>query len=302
MRNFEEARLKALNFTIKPTVVVPCPYDKNILEALIMVQENGIANIIVIGNKNRVDSIIDQYDLDFRYETFIEIDEDLLAIEEAYKLLINHGADIIMKGLVQTKDFMRILLSNKDFMESKLLTHVAIYEVPSLNRLLFVSDPSIVVEPTIYQKKVIIDNALELMDSLNIENPKVAIISSTEVLNEKVKSSVDAVEITKMYTENNKAAIYGPLAIDNAISREASKLKKIENLVAGNADLLIMPNLDAGNIFCKGLTYIGNIESAGVVMGAKKPIVLTSRSANPKEKFNSIIISCLMVDKKYKKL
>ncbi|MBU5255545.1 phosphate acyltransferase [Tissierella praeacuta] len=302
MRNFEEARLKALNFTIKPTVVVPCPYDKNILEALIMVQENGIANIILIGNKNRVDSIIDQYDLDFRYETFIEIYEDLLAIEEAYKLLITHGADIIMKGLVQTKDFMRILLSNKDFMESKLLTHVAIYEVPSLNRLLFVSDPSIVVEPTIYQKKVIIDNALELIDSLDMERPKVAIVSSTEVLNEKVKSSVDAVEITKMYVENNKATIYGPLAIDNAISREASKLKKIESLVAGNADLLIMPNLDAGNIFCKGLTYIGNIESAGVVMGAKKPIVLTSRSANPKEKFNSIIISCLMVDKKYKKL
>ncbi len=302
MRNFEEARLKALNFTIKPTVVVPCPYDKNILEALIMVQENGIANITLIGNRNRVDSIIDQYDLDFRYETFIEIDEDLLAIEEAYKLLINHGADIIMKGLVQTKDFMRILLSNKDFMESKLLTHVAIYEVPSLNRLLFVSDPSIVVEPTIYQKKVIIDNALELMDSLDMESPKVAIVSSTEVLNEKVKSSVDAVEITKMYIEDNKATIYGPLAIDNAISREASKLKKIESLVAGNADLLIMPNLDAGNIFCKGLTYIGNIESAGVVMGAKKPIVLTSRSANPKEKFNSIIISCLMVDKKYKKL
>lgn len=302
MRNFEEARLKALNFTIKPTVVVPCPYDKNILEALIMVQENGIANIILIGNRNRVDSIIDQYDLGFRYETFIEIDEDLLAIEEAYKLLINHGADIIMKGLVQTKDFMRILLSNKDFMESKLLTHVAIYEVPSLNRLLFVSDPSIVVEPTIYQKKVIIDNALELIDSLDMESPKVAIVSSTEVLNEKVKSSVDAVEITKMYIENNKATIYGPLAIDNAISREASKLKKIESLVAGNADLLIMPNLDAGNIFCKGLTYIGNIESAGVVMGAKKPIVLTSRSANPKEKFNSIIISCLMVDKKYKKL
>lgn len=302
MRNFEEARLKALNFTIKPTVVVPCPYDKNILEALIMVQENGIANIILIGNKNRVDSIIDQYDLDFRYETFIEIDEDLLAIEEAYKLLITHRADIIMKGLVQTKDFMRILLSNKDFMESKLLTHVAIYEVPSLNRLLFVSDPSIVVEPTIYQKKVIIDNALELIDSLDMESPKVAIVSSTEVLNEKVKSSVDAVEITKMYVENNKATIYGPLAIDNAISREASKLKKIESLVAGNADLLIMPNLDAGNIFCKGLTYIGNIESAGVVMGAKKPIVLTSRSANPKEKFNSIIISCLMVDKKYKKL
>ncbi|WP_313755609.1 phosphate acyltransferase [Tissierella sp.] len=302
MRNFEEARLKALNFTIKPTVVVPCPYDKNILQALIMVQENGFANIVLIGNKNRVDSIIDEYDLDFRHETFIEIDEDLLAIEEAHSLLINHKADIIMKGLVQTKDFMRILLSNKDFMESKLLTHVAIYEVPSLNRLLFVSDPSIVVEPTIHQKKVIIDNALELMDSLNMESPKVAIISSTEVLNEKVKSSVDAVELTKMYTENNKAAIYGPLAIDNAISREASKLKKIENLVAGNADLLIMPNLDAGNIFCKGLTYIGNIASAGIVLGAKKPIVLTSRSASPKEKFNSIIISCLMVNKKYKKL
>lgn len=298
MNNFEEALKIAQGFTIKPTIVVPCPYDRNILEALRMVQETNIANIIPIGNKDKVDAIIREYDLDFRYETFIQIDDDLSSIEKAYSLLTSDKADIIMKGIVQTKDFMRVLLSNKDFIKRKLLTHVAIYDVPSLNRLLFVSDPSIMIEPTVDQKKVIIDNAIELLDSLDILRPKVAVISSSEVSNEKIKSSVDAIEIMKLYGKSySKANIYGPLAIDNAISMEASKLKKIDNSVAGNADLLIMPSLDAGNIFCKGLTYIGNIESAGIVMGAIKPIVLTSRSASPREKFNSITISCLIANK-----
>lgn len=298
MKNFQEALKIVQEFTIKPTIVVPCPYDKNILEALILVQESNIANIIIIGNKHKVDAIIQDYDLEFSYETFIEMDDDLSSIEKAYSLLTSDKADIIMKGIVQTMDFMRVLLSNKDFIKRKLLTHVAIYNVPSLNRLLFVSDPSILIEPTINQKKIIIDNAIELLDSLDIQNPKVAVISSTEISNEKIKSSVDALEIMKLYSKNDsKGIIYGPLAIDNAISIEASELKKIDNPVAGNADLLIMPNLDSGNIFCKGLTYIGNIESAGIVVGANKPIVLTSRSASPREKFNSITISCLIANK-----
>lgn len=298
MKNFKEALKIAEDSKIKPTMVVPCPYDKNILEALTMVQKSNIANIITIGDKAKIDAIIKDYDLEFNNESLIERIGDLSAIEKAYSLLADDKADIIMKGIVQTKDFMKIILSDKDFIKRKLLTHVAIYDVTSLDRLLFVSDPSIMIEPSVGQKIVIIDNALELLLDLDIKNPKIAIISSTEIPNEKIISSLDALEIMEFYENKDfKASIYGPLAIDNAISIEASKLKNIDSDVAGNADLLIMPNLDAGNIFCKGLSYIANIESAGIVMGANKPIVLTSRSASPKEKFNSIVISCLLAHK-----
>lgn len=298
MKNFREIQNKALKSDRKPKLVVPCPYDKNILIALNMVQKNNVANIILIGNKNRIDKILDYNKIDFEYEAIIEIEDEVSAIEKSYSLIVNNKADIIMKGIVQTKDFMTALLSNKDFIKRKLLTHISIYELPVLNKLLFVSDPSIIIEPTIEQKEIIIDNALDLLDYLEIEYPKVAIVSSTETVNKKIRSSVEALSITEKYANNNKnAIIYGPLAIDNAVSAESANFKKIDSPVAGNADLLIMPNLDAGNIFCKGLTYIGALESAGIVMGATKPIVLTSRSANPKEKFNSILVACIISNK-----
>lgn len=295
MKDFREVQNKALEIDIKPKLVVPCPYDKNILTALDMVQKNNVANIILIGNKSKIDEILDYNKIDFEYEDFIQIKDEVKAIEKAYSLIVNDKVDIIMKGIVQTKDFMAVLLSNKEFIKRKLLTHIAIYELPKLNKLLFVSDPSIIIEPTIEQKEIIIENALDLLDCMDIRYPKVAIVSSTETVNKKVRSSVDAISITQKYANSDKnAIIYGPLAIDNAISAEAANLKKINSAVAGNADLLIMPSLDAGNIFCKGLTYIGKLESAGIVMGATKPIVLTSRSASPKEKFNSILVACII--------
>lgn len=298
MNSFKEIIDHASNTIKKPTLVVACPYDNNILNALSMAQDKRLAKIVIIGDKEKVDSILYENNIKFEYESFINIESDLLAIRESYNMILDGKADIIMKGIVQTKDFMSVLLSEKSFLKRKLLTHVAIYDIHSLNKLIFVSDPSIMIDPTVEQKKIIVDNAIELLNSLEIKNPKVAIISSTEVPNQNIKSSIDAIELMNMYKESdNNFEIYGPLGIDNAISKEASLLKKIDSQVGGNADLLIMPNLDAGNIFCKGLTYIGKINSAGIVMGAYNPIILTSRSASSAEKLNSIAIACMMTKK-----
>lgn len=295
MKSFNDIQLKVSRLKTKPKLIVACPYDKNTLMALSMAQSKNIVDVIVVGSKSKIIHLLNEFNIDVMFTGFLEIESDDVAVEESYRMLMSGKADIIMKGLVSTNKYMSVLLSNKGFVKRKLLTHVAIYEVPSLSRLIFVSDPSIMIEPTVAQKKIIVDNSIDLLKYFEIERPKVAIISSTEVSNQKIRSSVDAIELMNLYSDVDNIDIYGPLGLDNAISEEASKIKEINSEVGGNADLLIMPNLDAGNILCKGLTYIGGIESAGIVMGANNPIILTSRSASENEKLNSITVASLII-------
>lgn len=299
MKNFKEMIAKAKNIENKPRIAIACPYDKNILEALGRIQREGIGDVILLGDRDKVDSIKEKYNIEMDPMDFIKSESDIQALKKSYAMVMEGQADIIMKGMVQTKDFMRTILSNKKFMKNKLLTHTVAFDIPSRDKLLFVTDPSIMTEPTLDQKKVILDNAVELLQYLGIEEPKVAIISSVEVPNEAIKSSMDGSELMELQKKDSiwNAQVYGPLAIDNAVSKEAAKLKNINSEVAGNADLLLMPNLDAGNIFCKGLVYIGEFETGGIVMGAHKPIVLTSRSAGVDERFNSICIACVLAEK-----
>lgn len=299
MKNFKEMIAKAKNIENKPRIAIACPYDKNILEALGRIQREGIGDVILLGDRDKVDSIKEKYNIEMDPMDFIKSESDIQALKKSYAMVIEGQADIIMKGMVQTKDFMRTILSNKKFMKNKLLTHTVAFDIPSRDKLLFVTDPSIMTEPTLDQKKIILDNAVELLQYLGIEEPKVAIISSVEVPNEAIKSSMDGSELMELQKKDSiwNAQVYGPLAIDNAVSKEAAKLKNINSEVAGNADLLLMPNLDAGNIFCKGLVYIGEFDTGGIVMGAHKPIVLTSRSAGADERFNSICIACVLAEK-----
>ena len=299
MKNFKEMIAKAKNIENKPRIAIACPYDKNILEALGRIQREGIGDVILLGDRDKVDSIKEKYNIEMDPMDFIKSESDIQALKKSYAMVIEGQADIIMKGMVQTKDFMRTILSNKKFMKNKLLTHTVAFDIPSRDKLLFVTDPSIMTEPTLDQKKIILDNAVELLQYLGIEEPKVAIISSVEVPNEAIKSSMDGSELMELQKKDSiwNAQVYGPLAIDNAVSKEAAKLKNINSEVAGNADLLLMPNLDAGNIFCKGLVYIGEFDTGGIVMGAYKPIVLTSRSAGVDERFNSICIACVLAEK-----
>lgn len=299
MKNFKEMIAKAKNIENKPRIAIACPYDKNILEALARIQREGIGDVILLGDRDKVDSIKEKYNIEMDPMDFIKSESDIQALKKSYAMVMEGQADIIMKGMVQTKDFMRTILSNKKFMKNKLLTHTVAFDIPSRDKLLFVTDPSIMTEPTLDQKKIILDNAVELLQYLGIEEPKVAIISSVEVPNEAIKSSMDGSELMELQKKDSiwNAQVYGPLAIDNAVSKEAAKLKNINSEVAGNADLLLMPNLDAGNIFCKGLVYIGEFETGGIVMGAHKPIVLTSRSAGVDERFNSICIACVLAEK-----
>lgn len=299
MKSFKEIILKVKSMKEKPKIVVPCPYDVNILESLNMIQEENIGDVVLVGDKEKIDLIKEKNNLNIKSMALIEKESDIDSLKESYSMIEKNKAHIIVKGKVQTKDFMNTILSDKRFIKNELLTHISIFHIPSQDKLLFVSDPSIIVEPTLEQKKVILDNALELLEYMEVENPKIAIISSVEIPNKAIKSSIDGINLMKLQEKYRRwnAEIHGPLAIDNAVSKEAAMLKNIDSKVAGDADLLLMPNLDSGNIFCKGLVYIGGLESASIVMGAYRPIVLTSRAAGVKERFNSICIACLLANK-----
>lgn len=299
MKSFEQVISAAKNSSEKPRIIAACPYDQETIDALNMAFQDDLCRIIVVGEKDKMQGLILDKNKDGHKIEIIEVSGETFALEEAYKNLLMGYAHIFMKGLVQTKEFMKVLLSDKNFITSDLLTHISIFYVPHLDKLLFVTDPSIVIEPTVEQKIVVIRNAVELAVCLGIENPKVAVVSSTEQINTKIKSSYDAEKLTRLFEQEKKFSghVYGPLALDNAVSMEAAEIKKIDHVVAGNADILVMPDLDAGNILAKGLTYLGNLESAGVVVGARSPIVLTSRSANAKERYNSISVTCIAAAK-----
>lgn len=205
-------------------------------------------------------------------------------------------ADIPMKGLLQTAEFLHAIL-DKEFglvPENGLISEVSVCEFNQ--RLIIISDCAINILPDLDTKKKIIDNAVSLAHKLGIDVPKVALLAPVEVVNSAIPVTVEAAILTKMGQRKQikGAIIDGPLALDNAISEEAAMHKGIESDVAGKADILIVPDLMSGNIMHKTLTYFAHIPSAGTVVGANCPIIMTSRTDPPDEKFNSIMVALLM--------
>ncbi len=284
---------KAIENKKKKILSVACPYDRNILSAISEACMKDVVKVKMFGDKSKIIKIIKEYKINIKDFEIIHLESDEEALVESFKLIVNKKADIFMKGIVETKLFMSIILSERSLLKSSLLTHVSIYELRNFEKLLFVSDPSILIEPSVEDKKIIIENSIEILKALGIGKPKVGIISCAEKSNPKIKSSVDALELSDYYKNDGRFNILGPIGIDIAVNNNAAAIKKVDSPVAGDVDLMVMPNLDAGNIFCKGLTYIGGFDSAGIVLGAKYPIILTSRSASIKEKYNSILLSSI---------
>lgn len=223
-------------------------------------------------------------------------------IQEAAEMgaeLIREGeADIIMKGRLQTADFLRPLLAKERGLiePEKILSHVAVVALPGRNRLTLISDPAISIQPDLEAKIKIIDNAVQLARILGYHPPKVAVLSALEVVNPKIPSSIDADQLEKMSQTNRwgDTLVSGPLALDNALSMESADTKGINDEVAGQADILIVPDLVSGNFLYKSFSIVSLYPAAGVVVGAKMPIILTSRADLPETKVNSIALACYM--------
>lgn len=283
------------------TVSVACCQDKDVLVAVENARKENIVNAILVGDIEKTKQIADEIGMDLNNYELIDIKDLSEASLKAVELVSSGKAHMVMKGLVDTSIILKAVLNKEVGLRTgNVLSHVAVFDIEGYDRLFFVTDAAMNLAPDINGKKQIIENACELVRALDIEEPKVALICAKEKVNPKMKDTVEAKELEDMYLrgEIKGCIVGGPFALDNAVSEEAAKHKGINHPVAGKADILVVPDIEAGNVLYKSITYFAKCENAGLIVGAKAPIILTSRADSDKTKLNSIALGVLAATKK----
>lgn len=298
MINKLEDLLKKAQQGDKVKLAVAAGQDKDVLEAVIRAHNLNIIEPILVGDKAQMEKIIKGLGEDTALFTIINKEDIREAALEAVSLVSTGQADFVMKGLLDTSSLLRAVL-NKDvgLRGEKLLSHVMIFEIPAYNKLLLITDGGMNIEPDLQMKKEIIDNAILVSRALGNKIVKVACLSASEQVNEKISSSVHASQLKEMGMEGifgKEVYVEGPIAFDLAISKRAARIKKFKSPVAGEADILLVASIEVGNSLGKSLTYMANAKSAGIVMGARAPIVLTSRADCAQTKLYSIALGSLV--------
>ena len=281
-------------------IAVAVAQDIEVLSAVNDAKDLGIANAILVGDKDEIAEAAKDCGVDINKFAVIDIKEKNEACRKAVELVSTGKAHIVMKGLVDTSLILKAVLDEKIGLRTgNVLSHVAIFDVPGYDRLFYVTDAAMNIAPNLNQKKQIIENAVQVANALGNDNPKVAVLAAVEKVNPKMQATLDAAELIRMNEagELMGCTLGGPFALDNAVSVEASKHKGITHPVAGYADILMVPAIEAGNMLYKSMVFFARAKNAGIIVGAKAPIVLTSRADSNEAKLNSIAIGALMADK-----
>ncbi|HBT51804.1 MAG TPA: phosphate butyryltransferase [Petrotoga sp.] len=279
------------------TIAVAAAEDEVVLKAVQKAKEIDLCNFILFGDKLKIQQISEEIGLDTTNIEIRDASTPLEAAKGAIQAVANGEADLPMKGKLNTSEILSEYLKDEYGLKTgKTMNLVCIFEIPRYHKLLIISDAGMVIAPTLEQKVDIINNAVSVAHKLGIETPKVAVIGALEKVNPKMPVTVEAAILTQMYLRGQiKGCIVdGPFAMDNAISKEAAIHKGIKSDVAGDADILIMPDIEAGNILYKTLVYFADAKLASSIVGGKKPVVLTSRADSDESKLNAIAFSILM--------
>ncbi len=294
IRSYEDLVKAVQERGVKPRLAVIEAQDAHAMEAVVEAKGKGLIEPVLIGNKNEIERILDSMGEDlslYEIQSTKNMEESLTC---AVTMIHENKADILMKGKLQTKDLMKMIVSKENGLRTgDLISLLGVFEIPGYHKLLSISDMGINTYPDLPKKEGILKNAVNCLHSMGMENPKVAILSSSENYNPKFPDAVDAVELKKKNEngEINGCIIEGPISLDLAMDKEAVEIKGYESPVAADADLLIVPDIVSGNLLSKALLLYGGAQTAGLVLGAKVPVVLTSRSATAKDKFNSIALA-----------
>lgn len=280
IKNFDQL-MEAAKRQPRKTVAVAAAAQEAVLLAVNEAEDLGIADVLLVGGSAEIERIGRDNDVDLSRLDIIDEPDPFQAARETMRLINEGRAQIAMKGDIQTADFLRAALDREIGLRAgRLISHVAAFDIPGLDRLVLVSDAGVVVAPTLEQKADIVRNAIDVAHRLAIVQPKVALLAATETVNPKIPATVDAAALSKMADRKQIVGgiVDGPLTLDNAISKEAASIKGIKSPVAGQADILIAPDIEAGNILAKGIIYFAQAYMAGAIVGAKAPIILPSRS------------------------
>jgi phosphate butyryltransferase len=280
INNFEDLLNKVRGKEAK-TIAIAAPEDIETISLVKKAIEAELAQFILVGDEAKTRQLVAEANLDDKFIRFLHKSDHYEAAQTAVEMVIEKSANVIMKGKLHTATFLKAVLNKeKGLNAGKLISQITVCEKVDRPGLLMFTDCAMNISPTLDEKKQIIENAVELGIKLGYEKPKVAALSAVEVVNPAMPDTLDAAALSKMADRGQiKAAVVdGPFAMDNAISPAAAKQKKIAGEVAGNADIVLVPNLQVGNTIHKILPIMGRVKVSAAVMGAKAPIVLTSRA------------------------
>ncbi|MGF6990191.1 phosphate butyryltransferase [Lachnospiraceae bacterium PM6-15] len=297
LRNFEEILAKIEKDPVKKRIVVVAAHDEEVLGSVVEAYKKGIAVFTLIGKSEEIAIIMKELGEDATRWDIIDEPDDKEAARLAMKMIADGAADLPMKGLLHTAVFLKAVF-NKEYglvPENALVGQITVAEYKAAGKLIMVTDCAVTVDPGYAQKVQLIQNAVKLAKALGYETPKVAVITPVEVVNPKMPETVEASMLTvaSMRNQIKGCIVDGPLALDNALSKEAAVAKGIDSPVAGDADILLMPNLSTGNVLDKALRYFAEIKTGSAVVGGKIPFIITSRSDTAQNKLHAIALSVL---------
>ncbi len=278
-------------------LAVAAAADEQVLEAVMRANKEGIVIPILVGDQDKVSSLCAKVGFDLTGIQLIHEPDGYKAAEKAVRLIREGKAEILMKGYISTGPLLKAILDKEQGLrKGGLLSHLALFESPYYHKLIGVTDAAMNIAPSFEEKVDILINAVEAFNNLGVAQPKVAVIGAVETVNPKMEATVHAAMLTMMNRRGQikNCLVDGPLAIDNAISKEAAIHKGIVSEVAGDADILLTPDINSGNILYKTMGFIGGAVSAAVLMGASVPVVLTSRSDSDRSKMLSITLAAAM--------
>jgi len=277
-------------------LVLAASEDAHSLTAVIHASEQNIIRPVLVGNKEKTYGMAEILDLDIGKYEFIEASSPLESVALSVKMVHDGKADVLMKGKVGTSDMLSCVL-NKEYglRTGRLLSHFAYFEVETYHKLIAVTDVAMNIAPNLTEKISILNNAVRVLNQLGIEKPKVAVLGAVEKVQPNMDATLDAALLSKMNQREQikNCIVDGPLAFDNAVSSESAKHKEIKSEVAGDTDLLLMPDIEVGNVLYKTLVFFARAKVASMIVGASAPIVLTSRSDSEQAKFDSILLAAV---------
>ncbi len=287
------------------TTAVAHPCDEVSLQSVVEAVKLGLVAPVLVGSRAKIETAARAAALDISAFELIDAPHSHAAAEQAVSLVRAGKAQMLMKGSLHTDELMSAVVDKeKGLRTDRRVSHAFVMDVPSLDHPIIVTDGAINIFPTLKDKMHILQNAIDLAHSLGIKEPKAAILSAMETVNPEVPSTIEAAALCKMAERGQitGALLDGPLALDNAIDLQAAQIKKIHSPVAGKADILLVPDLEAGNMLAKSLTFMADADAAGIVLGARVPIVLTSRADSLTSRLASCAVAALMVAAKKKTL
>ena len=292
---YERLIARAKQVAAAQTIVVhPC--DESSLRGPVEAAELGIIKPILVGPAAKIKKVADEHGIKIRDFQVVDAPHSEAAAERAVELIHEGKGELLMKGSLHTDELMRAVTNSKTGLRTaRRISHVFIMDVPTYPETLFVTDAAINIAPDLDAKRDIIQNAVDLFTQVGLGTPRVAILSAVETVTSKIPSTIEAAALCKMADRGQitNAVLDGPLAFDNAISPEAAKIKGIQSPVAGKAQILVVPDLEAGNMLAKNLIFLAKADSAGLVLGARVPVVLTSRADSVRSRMASCAAAVL---------